>query len=120
MSVQTALGVDLCLAKPSETAGFFGGAMAMIGEGSGQTFAAAALELVEGGRDRIAQLPEFTNWLAKHRQVVVDDVAFFVVGGDMLKDQDEMMLYWARRSGLIDEQSILNLGAATEGEGELG
>lgn len=90
----------------------------MIGQGSGQTFAAAALELVEGGgRDRIAQLPEFTNWLAKHRQVVVDDVAFFVVGGDMLKDQDEMMLSWARRNGLIDEQKLRNLGAATEGEG---
>ena len=49
---------------------------------------------------------EFAAWLGRHKTVVVDGTTYFVVGGDMLRDRDEMALTWARRSGAVSEEEI--------------
>jgi len=43
-------------------------------------------------------LPEFRKWLDSLPQVVVDDVSYYVRGGDMLKDSDEVLMEWARKN----------------------
>jgi hypothetical protein len=55
---------------------------------------------------RILGSAEFAAWLGRHKTVVVDGILYFVVGGDMLRDRDEMALVWARRSGAVGEEEI--------------
>jgi len=46
----------------------------------------------------VSSLPEFRQWLDSLPQVVVDDVRYYVRGGDMLKDSDEVLWEWARKN----------------------
>jgi hypothetical protein len=66
-------------------------------------------------RERIAASDKFRSYRAgleresdtgKTKTVVIDGNQFFVVGGDMLKDEDELMLDWARTNGLVSEADI--------------
>lgn len=52
-------------------------------------------------RARLEASDGFRTWLETHPSVVVDEQTFFVVGGDMLRDHEEMLLDWARGQGAI-------------------
>jgi len=70
------------------------------------TFASRALAQFPGLRERVKRSPEFSKWLSSYRQVSIDNEYFYVVGGDMLKDEDEMILIWARQNKLVDSSAI--------------
>jgi hypothetical protein len=48
-------------------------------------------------KDKICSLDEFREWMESLPAVVVDEVRYYVRGGDMLKDGDEVLWEWARK-----------------------
>ncbi len=75
------------------------------------TFASRLLAQLPAIRKQAQGSPDFQSWLKTHRSVVVDGAPFYVVGGDMLRDEDEMIVSWARRHGLVDQATVARLQA---------
>lgn len=50
-----------------------------------------------GLRESISALPEFVEWRGQLPTVVVDGITYYVRGGDMLKDHDQIIVEWVRR-----------------------
>ena len=48
----------------------------------------------------------FQMWRNQFPRVVVDNIEYFVMGGDMLKDEDELMLEWARRENMVTDDEL--------------
>lgn len=48
-------------------------------------------------RTAVVQSEEFRTWQRKLPTVDVDGEEFYVRGGDMLKDEDQIICEWARR-----------------------
>jgi hypothetical protein len=48
-------------------------------------------------KEAICSLTEFQEWMHQLPEVVVDEVKYYVRGGDMLKDSDEVLWEWARK-----------------------
>ena len=46
----------------------------------------------------VSALPEFQEWVRTLPQVVVDGVKYYIRGGDMLKDSDQVLWEWTRRN----------------------
>ena len=57
----------------------------------------ALLNRYPGLRERVAALPEFAVWLRGLRIVEVDGEVFYVVGGDQLKDHDQVIVAWSNQ-----------------------
>jgi hypothetical protein len=57
-------------------------------------------------RERILANAEFGDWIGQFKQLEIDDERLYVVGGDMLKDRDELVLEWARRQKLVTQDEI--------------
>ena len=49
---------------------------------------------------------DFQAWKSTLPSVIVDAVRYYIRGGDMLKDEDQLALEWAYRSGLLPEGSL--------------
>lgn len=50
-----------------------------------------------GVRESVSSLPEFVEWSSRLPTVVVDDVTYYLRGGDMLKDHDQIIVEWVQR-----------------------
>jgi len=48
-------------------------------------------------RAAVTESEEFSAWKENLPTVDVDRVTYYVRGGDMLKDEDQIVLEWARR-----------------------
>jgi hypothetical protein len=48
-------------------------------------------------RDLVGSLPGFLKWRDSLPRVVVDGETFWVLGGDQLKDHDQITVEWIRR-----------------------
>jgi len=57
-------------------------------------------------RDRVAVAPEFVAWRRSLRAVVIDGETLYVRGGDMLRDEDQVIFEWARKNGLLTDSAI--------------
>ncbi len=49
-------------------------------------------------KDAVCSLDEFQEWMRSLPEVVVDEVKYYVRGGDMLKDADQVLWEWTRRN----------------------
>lgn len=58
------------------------------------THETALLDRHPGLRERVAALTDFTAWCAGMPQVSIDGESFHVLGGDQLKDRDQLMVAW--------------------------
>jgi hypothetical protein len=56
--------------------------------------------------DRISADPAFRDWRAEQARVTVDGRDYFVMGGDMLLDEPELMLNWAVEKGLAPAERV--------------
>lgn len=56
--------------------------------------ASALLDQHPGLRERIDALPAFSAWCARMPVVDIDGERFHVLGGDQLKDHDEVIVSW--------------------------
>jgi hypothetical protein len=65
-------------------------------------------------RQEVTAREDFQRWRSGFRTVVVDGVQYYVMGGDMLRDEDELILEWARRSGIV---TATDLEPDDEGKG---
>jgi hypothetical protein len=61
-----------------------------------QTEESQRLDRHPGVRESVSSLPEFVEWSSRLPTVVVDDVTYYLRGGDMLKDRDQI-IEWVRR-----------------------
>ena len=84
--------------------------------GENESFATRALAELPDLRQQVSASTEFRGWLDGHKRLVVDGTRFYVVGGDMLKDEDEMILTWARQHNLIDPETFARLQAKEPAE----
>lgn len=50
-----------------------------------------------GARELVEALPDFVAWRDALPVVRVDDETFHVVGGDQLKDHDQVIVAWANQ-----------------------
>ena len=58
------------------------------------THETSLLDQHPGLRERVAALAEFIAWRAAMPQVLVDGEQYHVLGGDQLKDRDQLMVAW--------------------------
>jgi hypothetical protein len=52
-------------------------------------------------RNAVLASAEFIAWRERLASVVVDDVKYYIRGGDMLKDEDQIVVEWARKTRLL-------------------
>lgn len=57
-------------------------------------------------RGEIDNSTHFQEWKNRFRTVIVDNIPYFVVGGDMLKDEDELALDFAREFGIVSDDLL--------------
>ena len=57
----------------------------------------ALLDRHPGLRERVAQLSDFIAWRAGMPQVRIDGELFHVLGGDQLKDHDQLVVAWVNQ-----------------------
>jgi len=50
-----------------------------------------------GVRERVTAMPDFLAWKDTMRTVEVDGEALFVLGGDQLKDLDQIIVAWTNQ-----------------------
>jgi hypothetical protein len=61
-----------------------------------QSPAGQLLENYPNVRERVELLPEYVQWRSALRMVTVDEEVFFVIGGDRLMDNDQILVEWIR------------------------
>lgn len=71
-----------------------------------KTFAFRLFQRHPNLRNQVTSDPEFEGWKDQLKTVIVDQARYFVVGGDILKDEDELALDFARQSGLVSEDLL--------------
>ena len=64
---------------------------------SGNTRESRLLAEHPGIRENVESLPEFIAWRNALPMVEVDGEMFYVVGGDQLKDRDQIIVEWVRQ-----------------------
>jgi hypothetical protein len=47
---------------------------------------------------------DFHVWKDRQRSVVVDGIRYYIRGGDMLVDEDQLIFEWALRARLLPEE----------------
>lgn len=76
-----------------------------------QTFAAKVLAGLPELRRTVAASDAFRGWRDEHKSYTDGETRFWLVGGDQSRDEDEMMLEWARREGLVDAAALSRFAA---------
>jgi hypothetical protein len=79
--------------------------MSMAGQND-KTFESTVLDRYPGVRAAVSQSQDFQAWKATLPTVVVDDVMFYIRGGDMLKDEDQVIFEWAYNTGLLPKEAM--------------
>ncbi len=65
-------------------------------------------------RRRVLAAQGFLTWRSQWPRVRVDESEYYVVGGDILLDDDELVFEWAKRSGLLRNSAPLQEGFSEE------
>lgn len=66
-----------------------------------KTIESALLDQHPDVRARVLASGEFHAWKEAMPSVVVDDVRYYIRGGDMLRDLDQLVVEWAHGTGLL-------------------
>ncbi len=74
-----------------------------MSEESEKTFESRVLDRNPEVRIAILATKEFHDWKDTLPSVIIDDIKYYIRGGDMLKDEDQVIFEWAHRSGLLPE-----------------
>ena len=57
-------------------------------------------------RAKISRSKKFAAWRNDLPALDIDGETLYVRGGDMLRDEDQIILEWARRHGLLSDEEI--------------
>jgi hypothetical protein len=55
-------------------------------------------------RKAVLQTKDFYAWKEQQRSGVVDGIRYYIRGGDMLMDEDQLIFEWALRARLLPEE----------------
>ncbi len=72
-----------------------------------QTFESQVLNHYPQVRDSVVKAPDFHTWKDGLPAVTIDETTFYVRGGDMLKDEDQVIFEWARQNGLLSDEALV-------------
>jgi len=65
-------------------------------------------------RDAVLASPAFLEWRSGLPTVEIDGEKLYVRGGDMLRDEDQVIFEWARRNGMLSDEAIGSVPKAGE------
>jgi hypothetical protein len=57
-------------------------------------------------RDQIRSQPEFQRWIEQLPTVVIEEQPLYVRGGDMLRDEEQLIFEWAWEHGFIQQEGL--------------
>jgi hypothetical protein len=57
-------------------------------------------------RQAVLASAAFVDWRSGLHTFDVDGQTLFVRGGDMLRDEDQVIFEWARRNGLLSDEAV--------------
>ena len=66
-----------------------------------ETWESRILDQHPGVREAVAGSEEFQRWKDQLPSLVVDGVSYRIRGGDLLKDEDQLIFEWALQNGLL-------------------
>ena len=58
-------------------------------------------------RSAVLASPAFAEWFGRLTALEVDGQTLYLRGGDMLRDKEQLIFEWARKAGLLTDESIL-------------
>ena len=79
------------------------------------TFEARVLDFLPDIRVAISTSKEYIAWRDSLGAIKIDGEVLYIRGGDMLKDEDQIMFEWARQNGMISDEEIAK-ALSSEGE----
>lgn len=79
-----------------------------------RSFEARVLDRYPDIRKAVSESTDFLVWRDSLPSVDVDNERFYIRGGDMLKDEDQVVFEWARKNGLLSD-AMTSLGDDLEG-----
>ena len=71
-----------------------------------ETFARTVLARHPEVQETVLGSDEFRAWKERLPSVVVDDRKYYIRGGDQLQDEDQLVLDWAHRTGLLTDAAV--------------
>jgi hypothetical protein len=87
-----------------------------VSSGIEKTFEGRILDKYPEIRARISGSEEFAAWREDLPALEIDDEKLYIRGGDMLRDEDQIMFEWARRHGLLSDEEIARASRAEGGD----
>ena len=87
-----------------------------MSSGNEKTFEGRVLDSYPEIRERISNSREFAAWRDDLPALEIDDEKLYIRGGDMLRDEDQIMFEWARRHGLLSDVEIARASRAEGGD----
>jgi hypothetical protein len=73
---------------------------------SDKTFEARVLDRYPKIRKTISESVDFILWRDVLPSIIVDGETFYIRGGDILNDEDQIIFEWARRHGWLSDTMI--------------
>jgi hypothetical protein len=64
------------------------------------------LDRYPGIRKAVLDSNDFIIWRDSLPSIVVDDEKLYIRGGDMLRDEDQVIFEWARKNDLLSDEMI--------------
>jgi hypothetical protein len=71
---------------------------------SDKTWESRILDRHAGAREAALASKDFHAWKDRLPSVVVDGTRYYIRGGDMLMDEDQLIFEWALQAGLLPEE----------------
>ena len=71
-----------------------------------KSFEAHVLDRYPRIRKAVSESIDFIAWRDNLPSVVVDNERLYIRGGDMLKDEDQIIFEWSLKHGLLSDESI--------------
>ena len=71
---------------------------------SDKTWESTILDRHADVRNAVLESKDFYAWKEQQRSVIVDGIRYYIRGGDMLMDEDQLIFEWALRTKLLPEE----------------
>lgn len=90
----------------------------MMPDDNNKTFATRFLDQHPDIRSAVTGSPGFASWKGQFPEMNIDGISYYLSGGkahpnpgaDQLKEEDELILQWARMNKLVSEDDIRRFG----------
>jgi hypothetical protein len=88
--------------------------------GNDKTVEARVLDRYPDLRTAVSDSNEFAVWRDSLPSLDIDGERLYIRGGDILRDEDQIMFEWARKNGLLSDEAIAQALRTEVGESPAG